>query len=137
MAVAGRVILTRGKAVAVATTITLLVGIPSALASGAVDWLTGLPGLGMDFLSLMAIVIGNYALSLGALLIAIFVGWRWGVNAAIAEVEAEGVTFNLKVAWAFLIRFVCPLAVLVIIAYIVLTVFLVFSGFFWICFATE
>ena len=112
---------TRGKAVAVATTITLLVGIPSALASGAVDWLTGLPGLGMDFLSLMAIVVGNYALSLGALLIAIFVGWRWGVNAAIAEVEAEGVTFNLKVAWAFLIRFVCPLAVLVIITYIVLT----------------
>ena len=112
---------TRGKAVTVATAITLLVGIPSALASGAVDWLTGLPGFGMDFLSLMAIVIGNYALSLGALLIAVFVGWRWGVKAAIAEVESEGVTFNFKVAWAFLIRFLCPLAVLGIIAYIVLT----------------
>ncbi|MGD8727166.1 MAG: sodium-dependent transporter, partial [Gemmatimonadales bacterium] len=112
---------TRGKAVASATAVTFVVGIPSALASGAVDWLTGIPGLGTDFLSLMAIVIGNYALSLGALLIAIFVGWRWGVTAAIAEVEAEGVAFNVKVVWAFCIRFVCPVAVVGIITYIVLT----------------
>ncbi len=111
----------RGKAVLIATTVTFFIGIPSALASGAVDWLTGMPGLGMDFLSLMAIVVGNYALSVGALLIAIFVGWRWGTSAAIAEVESEGVIFNFKVAWAFLIRFLCPLAIVVIIAYIILT----------------
>lgn len=112
---------TRGRAVAVTSGITLLLGIPSALASGAVDWLTGIPGIGTDFLSMMAIVVGNYALSVGALLIALFVGWRWGVNAAIAEVESEGVVFNFRVAWAFLIRFVCPVGVVGIIAYIILT----------------
>jgi hypothetical protein len=33
----------------------------------------------------------------------------------------EGVAFGLRSVWAFLIRFLCPVAVAVIIVYIVLT----------------
>jgi NSS family neurotransmitter:Na+ symporter len=111
----------RGKAVLVTTLATLVLGIPSALASGAVGFFTRLPGVGVDFLSLMNIIFGNYSLSIGSLALALFVGYRWGVSGAAAEIETEGVIFGLKPAWAFLIRFLCPVAVAIIIIYIVWT----------------
>jgi len=111
----------RHKAVIVTTLGTLLLGLPSALAFGAVGWLSQLPGVGMDFLTLMNIVFGNYSLSVGSLLLAVFVGYRWGVAGAAAEIEEGGVRFGLRPAWAFLIRFLCPVAVAVIIVYIVFT----------------
>ncbi len=111
----------RGKAVLVATGLTFAAGVPSALASGASGFLSALPGIGKDFLSLMSIIVGNYALSVGSLAMAMFVGWRWGTRAAIAEVESEGVRFTYRAAWAFLIRFLCPAAVVGIIVYIVTT----------------
>jgi NSS family neurotransmitter:Na+ symporter len=111
----------RGKAVLVTSLGTLLLGLPSALAFGAVDFFSALPGVGLDFLSLMNIIFGNYSLSLGSLLLAVFVGYRWGVAGAAEEIEQEGVRFGLRPAWAFLIRFLCPVAVAVIIVYIVLT----------------
>jgi len=111
----------RHKAVAVTTLGTLLLGLPSALAFGAVGWLSQLPGAGIDFLTLMNIVFGNYSLSVGSLLLAVFVGYRWGVAAAAEEIEQAGARFGLRPVWAFLIRFLCPVAVAVIIIYIVFT----------------
>jgi NSS family neurotransmitter:Na+ symporter len=111
----------RGKAVLATTAATFLLGIPSALANGAVGFFSALPGTGTDTLSLMNIVFGNYSLSIGSLLLAVFVGYRWGVHAAIREIESAGVTFGLRSVWAFLIRFLCPIAVAVIVIYIVWT----------------
>ena len=111
----------RGRAVLMTSLGTLLLGLPSALAFGAVGVFSALPGVGLDFLSLMNIVFGNYSLSVGSLLLAVFVGYRWGVAGAAQEIEQEGVRFGLRPAWAFLIRFLCPVAVAVIIVYIVLT----------------
>jgi len=111
----------RGKAVLVTSLGTLLLGLPSALAFGAVGFFSSLPGVGLDFLTLMNIIFGNYSLSLGSLLLAVFVGYRWGVAGAAQEIEQEGVRFGLRPAWAFLIRFLCPVAVAIIIVYIVLT----------------
>jgi NSS family neurotransmitter:Na+ symporter len=112
---------TRGKAVVWTSLATLLIGIPSALGNGAVPMFTAMPGVGTGFLDLMNIVFGNYSLSIGSLFLALFVGYKWGVQGALAEIESEGVTFNLKAAWAFLIRFLCPVAVAVIITYIIWT----------------
>ena len=103
----------RGKAVAATAIVTFLIGVPSALASGAVPFFSDLPGGG--FLSLMSIVFGSYALTIGSLSLAIFVGYRWGVQAAVAEIESEGVTFGLKHAWGFLLRFLAPVGITVIL----------------------
>jgi neurotransmitter:Na+ symporter, NSS family len=111
----------RGKAVFITTAVTFLIGIPSALANGAVGFFSSVPGVGVDALSLMNIAFGNYSLSIGSLLLSLFVGYRWGVKAAVAEVEQSGVRFSLKSTWAFLIRFLCPVAVAVIVIYIVWT----------------
>jgi NSS family neurotransmitter:Na+ symporter len=60
----------------------------------------------------MFAVWGQYSLVVGALLISIFVAWVWGVQAAGDEVRADGTGFRFEGAWRFLIRYVCPLALL-------------------------
>ncbi len=112
---------TRLKAVLVTTALTFAIGVPSALASGAVGFFSDLPGAAPDFLSLMSIIFGNYSLTIGSLGLAIFVGYKWGIKAASAEIEADGVVFGLKPAWSFLMRFLAPVGIAVILAYIVIT----------------
>ncbi|MDZ7370956.1 MAG: sodium-dependent transporter [candidate division KSB1 bacterium] len=108
----------RRPAVIAMTLLAFVLGLPSALSFGAVQKLTQLPGLGVGFLDLMNILMGNYSLTLGALLVSIFVGYKWGVSAAFQEITAEGNSFPYRRLWAFLIRFICPIAILVIFVYI-------------------
>jgi len=105
----------RKKAAILLGGISFLIGVPSALANGAVDWLTSLPGIGMDFLTFMFTIFGSFALIVGGLFIALFTGWKWGVKAAGDEVRATNGRFSLERLWTVLIRFVCPLALLVIL----------------------
>ena len=104
--------------------VCLAFAIPSALSQGAVDAL-GEGGLfGWDFLTLNNNIWGNYALSLGAMLICLFVGWKWGAKKFVDALEAGG---NKRFALpgssivAVLIKVVCPLAVLLTLVYIVIT----------------
>jgi NSS family neurotransmitter:Na+ symporter len=99
--------------------IAFLIGIPSALANGAVPWLSNLPGVGTDFLTFLFTVFGQYSLVIGALLISLFVGWVWGVQAAGEEVRENDGKFPLGRLWAFLIRFICPIAITAILVHLV------------------
>jgi NSS family neurotransmitter:Na+ symporter len=90
--------------------------VPSALSQGAVSWL-GEDVLGQSFLDLMNILFGNIALSLGALLLAVFAGWRWGVNKALAEMNG----LPLGRLWGLAIRYLCPLAIAGVMIYILAT----------------
>lgn len=99
--------------------LAFLIGIPSALAGGAVGWLTSLPGVGMDFLSFMFALFGQYALVVGALFISIFAGWVWGARAAGEEVRSNDGKFSLEGTWSFLIRFLCPVAIAALLVYLV------------------
>jgi len=92
-----------------------LLGVPSALANGAVPWLTSLPGVGTDFLSFLFKIFGQYSLVVGALLISLFVGWVWGVQAAGEEVRENDGEFPLGRLWSVLIRFLCPIAITAIL----------------------
>ena len=77
----------------------------------------GEEGLGRSFLDLMSIVFGNISLTLGALLTAIFVGWRWGVRKALDEMNG----LALGAVWSVAIRVVCPLATAGVMIYILVT----------------
>ncbi len=92
-----------------------LLGIPSALANGAVGWLSSLPGVGVDFLSFLFTIFGQYALVVGALFISLFTAWAWGTKAAGDEVRANDGHFMLERTWSFLIRYVCPVVILLIL----------------------
>jgi NSS family neurotransmitter:Na+ symporter len=101
--------------------LAFVIGIPSALANGAVPWLTELPGVGTELLSLLFTVFGQYALVVGAFFISIFAGWVWGTKAAGDEVRAADGRFRLGRTWAFLIRFVCPVVIFLILVSLVQT----------------
>jgi len=105
----------RKKACLVLGGISFLLGIPSALGNGAVSWLTELPLFKVDFLSLLFEAFGQYSLAIGALLISIFTGWRWGVDNAVAEIESGGHTFMARKVWSFLIRYLCPITLILIL----------------------
>jgi NSS family neurotransmitter:Na+ symporter len=106
---------TRKRAVWTITAVTALLAIPSALSNGASSALSALPVVGMSFLDLMATIWNEMALPIGGFLLAIFVGWVWKVPEALTELNAEGTRMPFAGLWAFLIRFVCPLAILLII----------------------
>ena len=107
----------RRKAVWVVIAVTAALAIPSALGNGASAFFSSLPGFGMGFLDLMANIWNEMALPIGGLMIALFVGHVWGIKDAIAEMEAEGQSFPFANAWGFLVRWICPLAILLIIVF--------------------
>lgn len=106
----------RETSVWVTTAVCFVLAVPSALSQGAVPAL-GEEGLGRSFLDLMSIVFGNVSLTLGALVTALFVGWRWGAKKALAEMN--GLPF--AALWSVLIRVVCPLATAGVMVYILVT----------------
>lgn len=112
--------MSRKKASLGVAAIAFVIGIPSALANGAVSWLSSLPGIGMDFLSFLFMIFGQYALVVGALLISVFVGWVWGVKNAAQEVRSNDGRFSLERTWSILIRFLCPIAVVSLLFYLLL-----------------
>lgn len=107
----------RRQAVIVITGLTAVLAIPSALSNGASPWLSALPGVGMSFLDLMATVWNEFALPIGGFLLAVFVGYAWGTDRAVEEMTADGAPFPLANVWRVLIRFVCPVAILLIIIF--------------------
>ncbi len=108
----------RKKAVLTLTAITFLLAIPSALGNGASAFFSSLPGVGMGFLDLMAIVWNDFALPVGGFLLAIFVGHVWRTDKAIEELNIGG-RMPAAPLWAFLVRWVCPIAIGMIIIFTV------------------
>jgi neurotransmitter:Na+ symporter, NSS family len=98
-----------------------LIAIPSALSQGGAQIFTNFLGTGFDFLSIQNIVWGNYSLSIGALLLCVFLGWKWGVPKALESLGASGHALPAPGLFSFLIRYVCPAAVGIILAYIIIT----------------
>jgi NSS family neurotransmitter:Na+ symporter len=109
----------RRRAVLTVTAATGVLALPSALGNGAVAFFTELPGLGVDFLTLMVTVWQNFSLPIGGLLTAIFVGYIWRVEGALSELLAEHAWFPHPRLWGAVIRYVCPIAIFVIIFFTV------------------
>ncbi len=107
----------RARAALVVTFAVAVLAVPSALSQGAVGALSSVPGLGVDFLTLMDTVWNNFALPIGGFLIAVFVGWVWRADRALDELRMEGAPFPAATLWMFLVRYVCPAAILVIIVF--------------------
>jgi NSS family neurotransmitter:Na+ symporter len=106
---------TREKAVAAVAGAVSVLAIPSALGNGAVGVFTSVPGLGIGFLDLMVSVWNEFALPVGGCLTAIFIGRVWGVGRALEELRAEGKWMPVPELWSFLLRWICPVAIAMIL----------------------
>lgn len=93
----------------------LLLAIPSALSQGAVPWLSEF--MGMGFQTLLETIFADYSLSVGGVLICVFVGWRWGIDPALEEIRRSGDRFALAPLWRILIMVVCPLAIAIVLGF--------------------
>ncbi len=108
----------REKAVWIVATICFLLAVPSALSQGGSGLFSDFLG-GKSFLDCMDILFGKYGLTIGALGICIFVGWRWGIKHAVEEIEGGGHKLPAAALWGFLVRYVCPVAVIIILGLVV------------------
>ena len=105
----------RRTAVLSVTGVVFAFAVPSALSAGATSIFTSLPALGVDFLTLMSTTWNTFALPIGGLFTALFVGWIWRIDPALEELRAHGAWFPAASVWSFLVRWICPLGILSII----------------------
>ena len=105
---------TRTKASILGGVICLLLGIPVSLSFGI--W-GDVRILGQDIFSLYDNFICIFAYPLIALCTAVIVGWIWGKKNAINAISNEGRLGHKKVydVWFFLVKFVCPILLLVVV----------------------
>lgn len=104
---------TRGKAVLTVGAVIFITGIPASLSFGPLAEFK--IAMGKNYFDFLDHLVSNYFLPLGGLLIALFVGWSWGVKPAIEEIRQGNPTFPTANIWSFMIRFICPLAVAIIL----------------------
>ncbi|WP_353892697.1 sodium-dependent transporter [Proteinivorax hydrogeniformans] len=104
----------RKKASALAGLGIFILGIPSSLSMGV---LSENLIFGMPFLDFMDYFSSNVLLTLGGFFTAVVVGWVWKTKNAVSEIETSGSKFLLAAPWAFLIKWIMPVVLLVIIIY--------------------
>ncbi len=103
----------RPKAVLTLGVTVLVLAIPAALGNGAVGFLTDMvPAVwGGNYLGFMVTIWNNFGLPVGGFLIAIFVGYVWGIGGAVEELTAENAWFPMPKVWGALLRYVAPVAI--------------------------
>lgn len=93
--------------------IIFLMGIPSSLGMGV--WSNITIVMGRDIFDSVDFIASNVFLPLGGMMLCIFIGWFWGIDKALAEITNNGkLNFALAGAWSFLIKFIAPVAILVV-----------------------
>ncbi|MCX7677722.1 MAG: sodium-dependent transporter, partial [Spirochaetes bacterium] len=102
----------RRNAVIVFGTVIFLIGIPSALSFNLLKDFRIVSSL--TFFDFMDKLTSNYMLPIGGFLIAVFLGWKYGLEKTIHELDPDTKIISLKELWAFFIKFVSPVLVLIL-----------------------
>jgi len=103
----------RKKAAMAVGFLSFVIGVPAALSFGGMNIFTKI-----DFFGKFDFIFGNISLAVGALLICVFVGYVWGVKNAIKEIFSGNHKFKIKPLWVFSLKFLSPLAVIIILIFI-------------------
>lgn len=100
--------------------LVFLIGIPSALSFGI--WSEVKIIFGMTFFDFFDFITSNVMLPIGGLLLCVFVGWVWGTDKAVDEATNRGtLNFALAKPWAFLVKYVGPVAIAIVFVNSILT----------------
>ncbi|MCX7982555.1 MAG: sodium-dependent transporter [Syntrophales bacterium] len=101
----------RHRAVIIMGTIIALLGVPSALSFGCLSHVKMLGGTFFDFIDKLT---SNYMLPLGGFFIAICLGWKYGLEKTIHELDPDTKILSIKELWAFIIKFISPFVLFVV-----------------------
>ena len=105
--------LSRQKAVwIIGVVITFIIGIPSVLSFGPWSEFTI---FGLIFFDFADYVVSNIIMPIGAIMLAVLSGWIWGTKNALDELNDGAVSFKIGYWWAFIIKYLAPILVLVIL----------------------
>ncbi len=106
----------RTKSVTIFSSLMFIIGIFASLSNGPMaDFKVPLFNAGI--FDTLDIFTSNILMPIGGLLMAIFIGYIWGVDEAIAEVKkSPGVKFKLEKLWIILIKYMAPIAVFIVLA---------------------
>ncbi len=99
-----------------------IIGIPSALSQGSVEYFTNF-GLipdyltSPDFLSQASFFFGDFLLAFGALILSIFIGFIWGADKAADEISIGVSKFSgiARKAWIMMMKYFIPVIVFLIL----------------------
>jgi NSS family neurotransmitter:Na+ symporter len=106
----------RHKAATVVSTACLALAVPSALSQGGAAWFTE-----VGWLDIQNIIWGNYALSIGAIFICVFAGWRWGTDKLLQYVELGGNVLPGRAVLGVVVKYIAPLAIAAVLTFIIVT----------------
>ncbi|HOO71335.1 MAG TPA: sodium-dependent transporter [Spirochaetota bacterium] len=102
----------RKKAVLIFGTVIFLLGVPSALSFNVMENITVF--VGNNFFDFMDKLTSNFMLPIGGFFIAIALGWKYGLDKTMHELDPDTRIISLKELWAFTIKFVSPILVLLV-----------------------
>ena len=107
--------ITRTRAAWACTGCIFLLGIPSALTGSNTLFPNWKLIYGKDFLSTVDYLCSNWAMPVGGLLTTLFLGWFYNKAEATRELFAGSKAKWLAGPWFFIIRYIAPLVVILII----------------------
>lgn len=105
----------RQKAMLIAACATFILGIPSALSGSKALFPNWTTIYGKDFFSTMNDVTATWMMPLAGLLTALFIGYFTEKDAVFAEFEQGTKLRGVYSIWRFAVRYLCPIAVIIII----------------------
>jgi len=103
----------RRKAAIVTGSVCFCLAVPSALSKGGLKIFTAI-----DYMGFLDFLFGNISLAVGALGLCVFIGFVWGAHKAAQEVLSGNLRFWLKPFWIVSIKFLSPLAIILILIFI-------------------
>lgn len=105
----------RRKAVLIFGTAIFILGIPAALSFGVLADFR--PFFGNTYFDFMDKLTTFYMLPIGGMFIALCLGWKYGLDRTMHELDIDTRNVLLERAWAVTIKYVSPLVLAVILIY--------------------
>ena len=102
----------RRKAVYVFGSVIFLIGIPASLSFNVMKGVTVF--LGNNYFDFLEKLTTNYMLPIGGFFIAMALGWKYGLDKTIHELDPDTRIISVKELWAFAIKFLSPFFLLVV-----------------------
>ncbi|NLP45990.1 MAG: sodium-dependent transporter [Epulopiscium sp.] len=93
--------------------IIFILGIPASLSLGTWENVNLIGRL--NFFDLYDKLTSNILLTTGGFFLCIFVGWVLKADEAVKEIESSNVTFKLAKVWSFLIKYIVPIAIFIVL----------------------